>query len=291
MKVTKILIHPGEINSFKCWPNNRRVIASHSDHNELFLWDMDQQPCMQSKHKQEPSFPNLILMGHTAQPTYALNWCKQAPLLASGSNNGNILIWNLENHLDFAKGIIVEQKQSEPDPMSLQNGGTKLTRNIKQELIAQAKVKQQDSSGSQDQQMSSSSDAEMSDSEGSSDGNGKKKKTLNRNLKNIQSYLNDPKPDKRKQSQFKNSMTLRGHTASVEDLCFKASSKDVLCSVGVDRKLLIWDLRQIEKPSLSLEEIHSSDINTVDWCQLDENLIATGSNDCLVKVFDIRKAQ
>ncbi len=40
LKVTKLLIHPGEINSFKCWPLNRRIIASHSDHQEIFIWDM-----------------------------------------------------------------------------------------------------------------------------------------------------------------------------------------------------------------------------------------------------------
>ena len=34
--------------------------------------------------------------------------------------------------------------------------------------------------------------------------------------------------------------------------------------------------------------MHSSDINTVDWCPLNENLIATGSNDTLVKIVDLR---
>lgn len=43
LKVTKILIHPGEINSFRCWPLNRRILASHSDHHEIFIWDINQQ--------------------------------------------------------------------------------------------------------------------------------------------------------------------------------------------------------------------------------------------------------
>ena len=42
LKVGKILIHPGEINGFKVWPLNKRIIASHSDHQEIFLWDIDQ---------------------------------------------------------------------------------------------------------------------------------------------------------------------------------------------------------------------------------------------------------
>lgn len=41
MKVTKIIVHPGEINSFKCWPANRKILASHSDLKEVFVWDVD----------------------------------------------------------------------------------------------------------------------------------------------------------------------------------------------------------------------------------------------------------
>ena len=40
----------------------------------------------------------------------------------------------------------------------------------------------------------------------------------------------------------------------------------------------------------SLKDVHESDINTVDWSALNTNLIATGSNDTLVKIIDTRKA-
>lgn len=36
--------------------------------------------------------------------------------------------------------------------------------------------------------------------------------------------------------------------------------------------------------------MHKSDINTVDWSPLNNNLIATGSEDTLVKVLDLRRA-
>lgn len=39
-----------------------------------------------------------------------------------------------------------------------------------------------------------------------------------------------------------------------------------------------------------MDDLHSSDINTVDWSGLNQNLIATGSNDTLVKIIDTRKA-
>ena len=89
-----------------------------------------------------------------------------------------------------------------------------------------------------------------------------------------------------------NNALLCGHTDSVEDLCFKPNSVDILCSVGVDRQLLIWDLRErSSEPIMSLKDLHSSDINTVDWSSCNESLIATGSNDTLVKIVDLRKFQ
>ena len=41
---------------------------------------------------------------------------------------------------------------------------------------------------------------------------------------------------------------------------------------------------------IRLKEVHKSDINTVDWSPLNDNLIATGSEDTLVKIIDVRKA-
>jgi len=64
----------------------------------------------------------------------------------------------------------------------------------------------------------------------------------------------------------------------------------MLCSVGVDRQLLFWDLRQPNAPVIRLREVHKSDINTVDWCALNDNYVSTGSNDTLVKLIDTRRA-
>ena len=85
-------------------------------------------------------------------------------------------------------------------------------------------------------------------------------------------------------------MKLEGHKQNVEDICFKEGSADVLCSVGVDRQVLIWDLRAGLEPVITMKEVHSSDINCVDWCSTNDNLIATGSNDTFVKILDVRRA-
>ena len=55
LNVTKILVHPGEINSFKTWPMNRRIIASHTDHPEIYIWDGALQPSTHSKIRIEPN--------------------------------------------------------------------------------------------------------------------------------------------------------------------------------------------------------------------------------------------
>jgi histone-binding protein RBBP4 len=76
----------------------------------------------------------------------------------------------------------------------------------------------------------------------------------------------------------------------VEDICFAPDSKDVLCSVSVDKQLIFWDLRIGTSPIIKLKDVHKSDINTVDWSTLNPNLVATGSEDTIVKVLDVRRA-
>jgi len=106
LQVSKLLIHPGEVNSFKSWPQNRRIIASHSDHHEIYIWDINLQQSSSHKHKAESSQANMILQGHDAPPTYALAWADcSSPLLASGGRDGSVVVWNLESHLSASEGF------------------------------------------------------------------------------------------------------------------------------------------------------------------------------------------
>lgn len=106
LQVSKILIHPGEVNSFKCWPRNRRIIASHSDLHEIYIWDINLQQSSSHKHKVESSQANIILLGHDAPPTYALAWSDcSSPVLASGGRDGSVVVWNLESHVSAQEGF------------------------------------------------------------------------------------------------------------------------------------------------------------------------------------------
>lgn len=118
-----------------------------------------------------------------------------------------------------------------------------------------------------------------------------KNKTLHRIQKNISSYLNDPTPaEKNKQVILNPVHTIKAHQLNVEDLSFTADNSNVFCSVGIDRKLKLWDLRSGTSPVATLNDLHSSDINACDWSKLNTNLIATGSNDTFVKIVDTRRA-
>ena len=43
IEVQKIIIHPGEINCLKGWAKNPKIIATHSDTKNVYVWDMQQQ--------------------------------------------------------------------------------------------------------------------------------------------------------------------------------------------------------------------------------------------------------
>ena len=76
---------------------------------------------------------------------------------------------------------------------------------------------------------------------------------------------------------------------NLEDLVFHPQSSCELCSVGVDRQVMLWDTRAGTSPRSIVENVHSGDVNCVDWSALDANYLVTGSNDRSVCIVDLRK--
>ena len=72
---------------------------------------------------------------------------------------------------------------------------------------------------------------------------------------------------------------------------FHPHSSCELCSVGVDRQVMLWDTRAGTAPRAVVENVHSGDVNCVDWSALDANYLVTGSNDRSVCIVDLRKQE
>jgi len=82
---------------------------------------------------------------------------------------------------------------------------------------------------------------------------------------------------------------LKGHTSVVEDVAWSNHHEYLLGSVGDDRQLLIWDLRDsADKPTQIVEAAHKADINCLSWNVFNEFVLATGSGDKTVALWDVR---
>ena len=60
IEVSKIIVHPGEINCVKCWSKNLQVIATHSDTKYVYIWDMKTQKNANDRINVEANIPDLV---------------------------------------------------------------------------------------------------------------------------------------------------------------------------------------------------------------------------------------
>ena len=81
--------------------------------------------------------------------------------------------------------------------------------------------------------------------------------------------------------------SFRGHSGSVEDLCWSPGEDSVFCSVSSDRTARMWDVRLRERCA-AFVAAHKADVNVCSWNCLRQHLLATGSDDGSFKVWDLR---
>lgn len=83
---------------------------------------------------------------------------------------------------------------------------------------------------------------------------------------------------------------LKVHEGVVEDVSWHLKHDYLFGSVGDDRCLLIWDMRapMLDKPMQSIVA-HQSEVNSLSFNPFNEWVLATGSADKTVKLFDLRK--
>lgn len=92
-------------------------------------------------------------------------------------------------------------------------------------------------------------------------------------------------------TQIKPLLTLsnNGHTDTVEDVDWHSKDDQLIISVGDDKRICLWDLRDTTNgPKNFINNAHESDINCVAFNPVNENLFATGSADTTIAIWDIR---
>jgi len=84
--------------------------------------------------------------------------------------------------------------------------------------------------------------------------------------------------------------TFSGHTDFVEDVDWHHRDMNLVGSVGDDKAIMIWDVRNINpnKPVHRVEDAHTDDVNSIAFNPVNEYLLATGSADMTVGLWDMR---
>ena len=83
--------------------------------------------------------------------------------------------------------------------------------------------------------------------------------------------------------------TYTGHTSVVEDVAFHLHHANLFGSVGDDAKLMIWDRRDGKYDKAKhVVDAHAKEINCVAFNPFSEYILATGSADKTVALWDMR---
>lgn len=82
----------------------------------------------------------------------------------------------------------------------------------------------------------------------------------------------------------------KGHSASVEDLQWSPTERDVFASCSADCSIRIWDCRVRRANILQVENAHPTDVNVLSWNKSisASHLLASGSDDGSFKIWDLR---
>ena len=93
----KTLFHPGEVNKIREVNGvaPAELVVTHSDCPEVFVWNLGAQPDRSGDGNKEPSVPNCLLVGHTANAEFALATAAASPAVASGGKDKTVCLWHL----------------------------------------------------------------------------------------------------------------------------------------------------------------------------------------------------
>ncbi|MED6109213.1 WD-40 repeat-containing protein msi4 [Stylosanthes scabra] len=99
VKKYKTIIHPGEVNRIRELPQNSKIVATHTDIPEVYIWDLETQPNRQALLGAATSRPDLVLTGHDDIAEYALAMCPTEPFVLSGGKDKYVVLWSVQDHI------------------------------------------------------------------------------------------------------------------------------------------------------------------------------------------------
>jgi histone-binding protein RBBP4 len=91
-------------------------------------------------------------------------------------------------------------------------------------------------------------------------------------------------------TQIKPLSIFSGHTAVVEDVDWHERDPNMVGSVSDDRSLMIWDVREknAKEAAHVVQNAHGGDVNCIAFNPINEFVLATGSADKTVAIWDMR---
>ena len=75
-----------------------------------------------------------------------------------------------------------------------------------------------------------------------------------------------------------------GHDDFVTSVCFSLHDPNVVASASTDKSIIVWDVKR-GKPIYVFND-HSDEVHSLSWSPTAEGLLASGSHDHSVMVFD-----
>ncbi|CAJ1955403.1 unnamed protein product [Sphenostylis stenocarpa] len=99
VKKFKTILHPGEVNRIREFPQKSQIVATHTDSPEVFIWDVEAQPNRNAVLGAATSRPDLVLTGHKDNAEFALAMCPSEPFVLSGGKDKCVVLWSVHDHI------------------------------------------------------------------------------------------------------------------------------------------------------------------------------------------------
>ncbi|KAL1554967.1 WD-40 repeat-containing protein msi4, variant 2 [Salvia divinorum] len=91
--------HIANVNRIRELPQNKNIIATHTDCPEVLIWDVEAQPNRHAILGAEDSRPDLVLSGHQDDAEFALAMCPAEPFVLSGGKDKSVVLWSIQDHV------------------------------------------------------------------------------------------------------------------------------------------------------------------------------------------------